>query len=76
MEMKEPTIKPEHLWFSRGLGFGGIILMILSINTPPIPGWVFYPGLLCTIFGFAFFLRKNAQVKDISEYKQMSDWRE
>ena len=56
------------------MGFTGIVLMILSINT--LSDWSFFLGVLLTVAGFMWFLKKNSEVKDLTYYKTMVDWKD
>ena len=56
------------------MGFTGIVLMILSINT--LSDWSFFLGVFLTVAGLVWFLKKNSEVKDIAYYKTMVDWKD
>ena len=72
--MKEPKMKARDILVSRFMGFTGIVLMILSINT--LSDWSFFLGVLITVAGLVWFLKKNSEVKDLTYYKTMVDWKD
>ena len=72
--MKEPKMKTRDILVSRFMGFTGIVLMILSINT--LSDWSLFLGVFLTVVGLVWFLKKNSEVKDIAYYKTMVDWKD
>lgn len=69
--MRELKMNTRDIFMSRLMGFYGIMLMILSINT--FSNCVFFQGLFFTVIGFAWFCIKGSEVRDLLYYKNIAD---